>query len=187
MGPVLALLDDPDVTFLFNDWAPVVRVLFIAVTGYLTLLVLLRVSGQRTLSQLTSFDLVITVTIGSAFGRVITARDVALVEVMVAFGSLVLLQVIVAWIWGRMPRLRRVVTPTPGLLYYDGEVMHREMRRFRLREADLFAAVRQQGMGSLTEVRAILMEGNGALTVLSEAQFGDGRAVSDAAELPALE
>ncbi len=185
--PLLALLNDPDVTFLFNDWTPVVRVVFIAVSGYVALLVLLRASGQRTLSQLTSFDLVITVTIGSAFGRVITARDVALVEVIAAFGSLIALQVVVAWAWGRMPRARSLATPTPALLYLDGQVIHREMRRTRMREADLLAAVRQEGMGSLGEVRAVLLEGNGTMSVISEAQFGDGQAVNDATELPRAE
>ena len=185
--PLLTLLNHPDVTFLFNDWAAVLRVVFIAAAGYLTLLVLLRVSGQRTLSQLTSFDLVITVTIGSAFGRVITARDVALVEVLAAFGSLVVLQMLVAWAWGRMPRARSFATPSPALLYLDGQFIHREMRRIRVREADLLAAVRQEGMGSLVEVRAILLEGNGTMSVISEAQFGDGQAVDDASELPRVD
>jgi uncharacterized membrane protein YcaP (DUF421 family) len=179
----LAFLGDPDVTLLFNSWPAVLRVVIVAAFGYLTLLVLLRISGQRTLSQLTSFDLIITITIGSAFGRVITARDVALVEVLAAFGTLVLLQVLVAWLWERLPRVRAAVTPTPALLYHDGQVVEREMRKAHLREADLLAAVRRNGMGSLDEVRAIVFEGDGSLAVLSEAAFGDGRAVDDAEEL----
>ncbi len=176
---ITSFFQDPDVTFLFNDWVPVVRVLFIATTGYLTLLVLLRASGQRTLSQLTSFDLVITVTIGSAFGRVITAREVALVEVLAAFGSLVLLQVVVAQIWGRLPAVRRMLTPTPALLVHDGEVQWREMKRVHLRESDLLAAGRKQGAGSLDDVHSIVFEGNGSLSVITRAQLGSGQGVSD--------
>jgi uncharacterized membrane protein YcaP (DUF421 family) len=183
MIPLLAVLDTPDVTFLFNDWAAVLRVLFIAVAGYATLLVLLRASGQRTLAKLTSFDLVITITIGSAFGRVITAREVALVEVLAAFGSLVLLQMVVARIWGSMPRLRTLVTPTPAILYYGGELIGREMRRFRLREVDLLAAARKEGIGSLDDVRVILLEGDGSLAVVPEAAFGDGGAIREDPEL----
>jgi uncharacterized membrane protein YcaP (DUF421 family) len=182
----IAFLSDPEVTLLFNSWPAVLRVVIVAVVGYLTLLVLLRISGQRTLSQLTSFDLIITITIGSAFGRVITARSVALVEVIAAFGTLVLLQVLVAWLWGRLPHVRAAITPTPALLYHDGQVIHREMRRARLREADLLAAVRGNGMGSLGQVRSILFEGDGTLAVLSESEFGDGHAIDDAEELPRL-
>ena len=176
-----ALFDDPDVTFLFNSVEALLRVGFIALTGYLTLLLLLRLSGQRTLSQLTSLDLVIMVTLGSAFGRVLTAREVALLEVIAAFGSLVLLQVLVANIAGRLPRLRELITPTPALVFYEGRMIPGEMRRTRLGEADLLAAARRQGRGSLDGVRAILLEGNGALAVIGDDAYGDGRAVRAAA------
>lgn len=173
-----SLFADADVTFLFNDWTPVVRVVFMAFAGYLTLLVLLRASGQRTLSQMTSFDLVITVTLGSAFGRVITAREVALVEVLAAFGSLVLLQILVANLWGRFPRLRQAVTPTPAVLVHDGRVVASELRRTRLREEDLLVAARKQGLGSLDEVHTILFEGNGQLAVITRDAVGDGAAIT---------
>ena len=169
-----------DVTFLFNDWEPVWRVLFIAFTGYLTLLVLLRLSGQRTLAQMSSLDFVITVTIGSAFGRVITAREVAVVEVLAAFVALVLLQRMVAYAWGRLPRLRRHIASPPALLYYDGQVIESTMRTNRLREEDLRTAARQSGLGSLEGVKAILLESNGSFAVLTAEQFGDGRVVEAA-------
>jgi uncharacterized membrane protein YcaP (DUF421 family) len=173
---------DPDVTFLSNGLVPVLRVLFIAFSGYVTLLVLLRVSGQRTLAQMSAFDLVITVTLGSAFGRVLTAREVALVEVVAAFGALVLLQWLVANLWSRTGRLRRSVDVRPALLYYEGEVVHAAMRRHHLTEDDLHTAVRQEGGGSLAGVRAILLEGNGSFAVLSDERFGDGEALRGVAE-----
>lgn len=185
MRPALAdLLSDPDVTFLFGSWTAVIRVVFMSVAGYVTLLLLLRVSGQRTLSQLTAFDMVITVTVGSAFGRVITARDVALVEVIAAFGSLVLLQWIVANLWGRLPSIRSRLSPTPALLYYDGEIVWSQMRRTHLREDDLLWAARQEGLGTLDDVQAILLEGNGGMSVLTAASFGDGRVLQELPDDP---
>lgn len=168
---------DPDVIFLYGGFEPIVRVFFIAATGYLTLLLLLRASGQRTLAQMSALDLVITVTIGSAFGRVLTAREVALTEVVAAFVALVLLQWVASNVWGRSRKLRGLVAPQPALLYYDGEAVERSMRRHHLVLDDLHAAARQEGMGSLEEVRAILLEGNGSLTVLSSSQYGDGSAL----------
>jgi uncharacterized membrane protein YcaP (DUF421 family) len=168
---------DPNVTFLYGGLEPIARVLFIAVSGYVTLLLLLRASGQRTLAQMSALDLVITVTIGSAFGRVLTAREVALSEVVAAFASLVLLQWLVANLWGRTTAIRRYVATTPTLLYYDGEIIDRGMRRHHLVVDDLHAAARQHGMGSLGEARAILLEGNGSLSVLARNQYGDGSAL----------
>lgn len=178
----MPLLPVADVTFFFNDWQAVARVLFITLTGYLTLLLLLRANGQRTLAQLSSLDLVITVTIGSAFGRVITARQVALIEVVAAFVALIVLQRIVAELWNRAPRLRSTVTVTPALLYYEGRPVEAALKRHRLQEADLATAARQEGLGSLSEARAIVLEGNGGFSVLTDAQFGEGDAVRHLAD-----
>ena len=161
-----------DVTFLFNDWESIWRVAFIGVTGYVTLLVLLRASGQRTLAQLSSVDFIITVTIGSAFGRVLTAREVALAEVVVAFGALVVLQRLVAWIWGRSPGLRAYLTSPPAVLYRSGEPFETVLRRKGLRVDDLRTAARQEGFGSLDEVEVILLESNGAFSVVPSVARG---------------
>jgi uncharacterized membrane protein YcaP (DUF421 family) len=134
---------DPDVTFLSNGIVPILRVVFIAVTGYLTLLLLLRVTAQRSLAQLSPVDLIITITLGSAFGRVITAREVALLEVVAAFVTLIALQWLVANLWSRAPRLRDRLNVGPALLYYDGRIIPRTMRRNHLREEDLHLAVRE--------------------------------------------
>lgn len=161
-----------DVTFLFNDWEAVWRVLFIALAGYVTLVVLLRASGQRTLAQLSSVDFIITVTIGSAFGRVLTARDVAVVEVIAAFGALVALQQVVAWLWGRSPGLRAYVTSPPAVLYRSGELFETVLRRKGLRQDDLRTAARQAGFGSLNDVEVIMLESNGAFSVVASVEPG---------------
>lgn len=162
-----------DVVFYFNGWLPVLRVLVIALTGYLTLVVLLRFTARRTLAQMSALDFVITVTIGSAFGRVLTARSVALAEVVTAFVALVVLQQVMAFAW-RSPRLRRFVDVPPAVLFHDGQVMHAALRRHRLQEQDLLAAARRSGNGSMDDVHTVLLEGNGSLTVLTDARYGDG-------------
>ena len=166
-----------DATFLYNGLEPVLRVLFIAATGYLTLLVLLRISGQRALAQMSALDLVITVTLGSAFGRVITARDVALAEVVAAFVALVGLQWVIAQLWGRTHRLRRSVAVLPTLVFHDGAPIDSALAGHHLRVDDLHTAARQQGIGSLDLVQAIVFEANGQFTVMSKSQYGDGSAV----------
>jgi uncharacterized membrane protein YcaP (DUF421 family) len=168
-----------EVMFFHDSWEAVGRVVFITTTGYLALMALLRVTGQRTMSQMSGFDLIVGVTIGSAFGRVITATEVALTEALTAFVVLIGLQWIVATAYQRIPALRRIVVNGPALLYLDGEVVERGMRQNRLRREDLLTAVRQQGMGSLDEARAIVLESDGSFTVISGSQLGDGSALPE--------
>jgi uncharacterized membrane protein YcaP (DUF421 family) len=166
-----------EVMFFHDGWEPIARVAFITAAGYMTLVLLLRVTGQRTLSQMSAFDFVITVTLGSAFGRVITATEVSYTEALTGFAMLVSLQWAFATLYRRFPGVRRVAVNGPALVYYDGEVLERAMRLNQLRQQDLLTAVRQQGMGSLGEARAIVLESNGSFTVMSSSQYGDGSAV----------
>ncbi|MFI7581876.1 hypothetical protein [Kocuria kalidii] len=73
------------VNFFFDGWEPVARIVLVGTLADTTLVLLLRISGQRTPARRNSFDFVVTVAIGAIFGRVLTARSIPLLE---ADGSL---------------------------------------------------------------------------------------------------
>ncbi|RPI86275.1 MAG: DUF421 domain-containing protein [Chloroflexi bacterium] len=64
----------------FNSWSDLIRIIIIGVLAYIGLVVLLLVSGKRTLSKMNSFDFVITVALGSTLATVLLSKDVALAE-----------------------------------------------------------------------------------------------------------
>ena len=76
----------------FDSWGGLVRVALVGVLAYSALVLLLRVSGKRTLSKMNAFDLIVTVALGSTLASIITSKDVALAEGMVAFVVLIGLQ-----------------------------------------------------------------------------------------------
>lgn len=167
-----------EVNFFFDGWAPVLRILVVGVTMYVSLVVLLRVSGSRTLATMNVFDFIVTVAIGSAFGRALTARSVAFAEAVVAFALLIVLQYIVAWAQTRFPALKPVVTNPPSLLYYDGRFIREEMRDERIAKEQVEAAVRKQNFGSMDAVDAVILESSGEMSVIES--VGDGSALNDA-------
>lgn len=166
-----------DVMFFWGGWEPVLRILVVTTLGYVWLVILVAGSGQRTLSSMRPFDFVITVTLGSAFGRVITATEVSLFEAVVAFAVLVALQWLFAVARSRGLRVTRLFDVEPALLYHRGETFERAMRRHRIAQPDLLGAVRKHGMGSLSEVEAIVLEKNGELAVIRRADVGEGEAL----------
>jgi uncharacterized membrane protein YcaP (DUF421 family) len=168
-----------DVAFFWDGWEPLVRIVLVTTLGYLWLIVLVRSTGQRTLSKMTPFDFLITVTLGSAFGRVITATEVSVAEIVAAFAMLVALQWVAAMARSRSTRVARLIDAEPALLYLRGEQVESVMRRHRITEEDLVGAVRQNGMGSLAEAEAIVLEASGKFSVLGPDQLGDGSAVPD--------
>ncbi len=76
--------------------------------AYISLVLLIRVSTKRSLAQLSAFDLVITVALASAFGRILIATEMGMVEAVVAFGLLVSQQYLMAAAEMRWPRFARV-------------------------------------------------------------------------------
>lgn len=166
-----------DTTFFFGGWEPVLRVVVVGTLAYLALVPLLRVSGKRTLARMNGFDLVLAVAIGAVFGRAITAHDVALVETLVAFVLLVLLQWITAWLQVRSRRFAVLITPPPTLLFFRGRVLEDALRREKMTQPELHAAVREQGLGSMDAVEAIVLESDGKLAVVKAESAGDGSAL----------
>ena len=168
------------VRFFFSGWEPIGRILVVAPLSYLALVVLLRVSGKRTLARLNQFDFVITVAIGATFGRIMTARGVPLAEAVAAFATLILLQFAVTSVQLRSPRFARALTAPPTLLYFRGELLHSAMRAQRVTESELLGVARQHGLGSLGEAEAIVMQPDGRFAVIKPGDAGDGSALEPA-------
>jgi uncharacterized membrane protein YcaP (DUF421 family) len=162
------------INFFFDGWEPVARILLVGTLGYTALVLLLRVSGKRTLAQMNSFDFVITVAIGASFGRIITAREVSVLEAVTAFVLLITLQHVVATLQLHSRRFSRLVTAEPTLLLHRGQVLHHALRRARITEKELGGAVRKHGLGSMQEAEAVVLEADGSLSVVGPDSAGDG-------------
>ncbi len=156
----------PKIVFFFGGFEPILRVIVVGTLAYLSLLILLRVSGQRTLTRMHAFDFVITIAIGSTFGRLMTAKGVSLAESVTAFLVLIALQYIFSWIMVRSSKFAYWVTATPSLLYFRGNFLHKAMKKHRVSRDELLAIVRQNKIGSLQDVDAIVLESAGTFAVI---------------------
>ena len=165
----------------FDDWGGLIRVAVVGVLAYSGLVLLLRVSGKRTLSKMNAFDLVVTVALGSTLATVLLSSSVALAEGLLAFALLILLQFAVTWLSVRSSTFRRLVKNEPKLLFYDGGFLRGAMRAERVTEEEVEAAVRQQGLASLEEVGAAVLETDGSVTVVPRSGLGRGSALSNVA------
>jgi len=150
----------------FGGWQPLVRILVVGVSMYVSLVVFLRLSGSRTLSTMNAFDFIVTVAIGSAFGRALTAKAVSLAEAVVAFALLVSLQYVVTRLQVRWSIVGRVVTNPPRLLYFRGEFLQDALRTERVTESEVRTAARKNDFGSLSEVEAVVLESSGEFSVV---------------------
>ena len=154
----------------FNDWSGLVRVAVVGTLAYAGLVLLLRISGKRTLSKMNAFDLIVTVALGSTLATVLLSKDVVLADGITAFALLIALQYLITWSSVRWPYVEKLVKTEPSLLFFQGQFLEKTLRQQRVTRAEIHAAVRAQGMPRLEDVAAVVQETDGSMTVLKKAE-----------------
>ncbi|MGQ9367134.1 DUF421 domain-containing protein [Azospirillum sp. A39] len=157
----------------FDTWTGLLRVVAVGIPAYAALVLLLRVSGKRTLSKMNAFDFVVTVALGSTLATVLLSKGVALAEGVVAFALLILLQYAITWLSVRSALVQRVVKAEPTLLLHDGRLLDGALKAARVTREEVSAAVRASGSGSIERVGAVVMETDGSFTVLKRVEDAD--------------
>jgi uncharacterized membrane protein YcaP (DUF421 family) len=145
-----------------------VRTVVGTLASYVVLVALLRVAGQRTLAKWYAFDLIVTMALGSAFASGILSKDVTIAQSAAGFVTLVVLQFIVARTVVAVNRFRKVVNSSPALVFYNGEFRRGEMKKYRVADPDIRAAVRGHGHGCLEEIDAVVLEPDGTFSVIKD-------------------
>lgn len=78
----------------------------------------------------------------------------------------------------KWPPARCVVTSTAVVLVADEVIRHDTLRRTRLTESEVHQAIRGSGQGDIADLKAVVLETNGKLSVISASKYGDGSALN---------
>lgn len=150
----------------FDSWESVVRTFLLTVLAYAGLVIFLRVYGKRSLSKMNAFDFIVTVALGSSLATVALNKNVALVDGLLAFFILLLLQYIITWLSVRVKMVKNLVTSQPSLLLYKGELFEHAMKKERITIEELHSIARQNGFQNLSSVDAIILETTGDIVII---------------------
>jgi uncharacterized membrane protein YcaP (DUF421 family) len=168
----------------FGDWDTLLRTAAMGIMAYASLVLLLRISGRRTLSKMNAFDLVVTVSLGSTLATVLINEEVTLSQGALAFALLIGMQFVVTWSSVRASWLRKIVTGEPALLLYRGHFLPNALRRVRVTEDEVRAAVRAAGLATLDKVEAVVLETDGSFSVVPK-ESGSGISSLEDVKIPA--
>ena len=163
----------------FDSWFGIVRILIVGVHAYAALIIFLRVSGKRTLSKWNAFDFVVTIALGSTLASVIISKDVVLIEGVIAFALLIGLQFVITRLSVRFNFIENVVKAEPTLLFDKGEFLNEAMRRQRVAESEVRAAIRSKGFASIENIEAVVLETDGTFSVVKKSANDSRTALKD--------
>lgn len=158
----------------FDGVDDLVRTLIRAPLMYAVIVLFIRASGKRSLSQMNSFDWIVTVALGSIVASGVLLKDVTLAETGLAIGVFLALQYALTSLSSRSEAVSHFVKATPILLIRDGVYLEDAMRSERIAKDELLAAVRQHGLASVEEVGWAILETNAKISVIPARGSGPG-------------
>ena len=134
---------------------------------YFVLLLLLRLSGKRTVGQFTPFDLLVLVLLGDALQGSMIAGDESLPGGVILVVTLLGWNKFVGWLTSRSRRLERIVEGRPVVIARDGHVYGDALERCNLNIDDLQEAMRNADCGSISRIRMAMLEKDGKISVVT--------------------
>ncbi len=143
------------------------RILILGPVSLVWVTVIVRIIGLRTFSKMTAFDFVATIATGSLLANAATAETWS--AFLVASGGMLSLlgtQALIAGARVRSGNLVGILENEPILLMRDGEMLRENMKNSRVAEEDLIAKLREANVLDFSEVRAVVLEATGDISVL---------------------
>jgi uncharacterized membrane protein YcaP (DUF421 family) len=136
-----------------------------AVIVYVALMLMVRLSGKRTVGQFTPFDLLVVMLLSEGVSNSLSGEDNSVVGGLIVAGTLVLLNVIVAVTSARSKKVEAVVEGTPILVARDGRIFHDVLKREHVGVGDMDKALREADC-DLDKVKCAFLETDGSISVL---------------------
>lgn len=134
---------------------------------YLFVMFAFRFAGQRTLAQITNFDLVLVLIIGDATQNVIVGDDTSLWTAGVAIATLVLLDVLIGRGKQAWPQFDTVADGLPVVIVAQGILFHERMNKQGVDLEDILAAARdRQGITRIEDVEYAVLEKSGGISIV---------------------
>lgn len=135
---------------------------------------MVRLVGLRSFSKMTAFDFVVTIAVGSLLATAAAAgtwRSFA--QLLIAMTALLSVQALLAMLRRKSSRFRSLIGNTPILIMENGTFCERALQVTRVAREDVFAKLREANALNLDQVRAVILENTGDISVLHGDQLNE--------------
>ena len=129
---------------------------------------LTRIVGRRELSSLEPFDLIMLIVLGDLVHQGVTQSDYSVTGLVLAAGTIALMQVLVSYLSFRFRRLQPLLNGEPIVLVDDGRLLERNLARERLTREEVLEQARQNQIGSFDEIRLAILETSGQISFITK-------------------
>jgi len=125
-----------------------------------------RLTGKRTFAKMTSFDFAVTIAMGSILADAVNKPMSSLFPAFISLALLAGLQVLFSKILVKSNTAQKVLTNTPILLMKDAQILEKNLEKALVSRADLMGKLREANVLQLSQVKAVIFETTGDISVL---------------------
>jgi uncharacterized membrane protein YcaP (DUF421 family) len=134
---------------------------------YLALMVLFKISGRRSLGELTSFDFVLLMIIGEATQQALLGDDFSVTNAILVIITLMVIDVGFSLIKRRFKRVAKLIDGGPTIVVEHGVFLRHRMHEARIEEDDIMEAARiGQGFERVDQIKYAILERNGKISII---------------------
>ena len=153
--------------FLFNDLPAIylLEVLARSLIMYIVVLTALRLSGKRGVKQLSIYELVLIIGLGSAAGDPMFYEDVGLIPAIFVFTVIISLYRLTTWLSVKSNTIGTFLEGEPVILINDGKFAIKNFKKENLARNEFFSELRQQNVEHLGQVRIGIIEPTGEISL----------------------
>lgn len=146
------------------DLAPL-NLLIRAVVVYLSILILLRISGKKQMGQMGATEFVAILLISNAVQNSMNGGDNSLVGGLLLAFVLIGLSTLISYLTYKSKLMSHILEGTPTLLVHKGKILHENLKKEILSLDELKILLRKQGIEHLSEIHTAIMEADGSLSI----------------------
>jgi uncharacterized membrane protein YcaP (DUF421 family) len=139
---------------------------------YVVLLLVFRISGNRSLAQITAFDFVLLLIISEATQQALLGEDFSLTNAILVIFTLVMMDIGLSLWKQRSQQVDKIVDGVPIVIVEDGKPLRDRMDKERVDEEDILAAARErQGLERMDQIKYAVLERSGGISIIPKEEF----------------
>lgn len=139
-----------------------------AIGIYLAVIFLTQLAGKRSFTKMSSFDFAMTISIGAMIATTVLSPSVSLLQGITGLAAIFLLELFSNFLRKKFKFYRKAVDNYPLYLMKDAQVLWDNLESARITEGDLRAQLRRNNVHNVSQVKAVIIESTGDISVIKE-------------------
>lgn len=144
----------------------ILKIVILSFSSFIVLFILTKLMGNREMAQLTMFDYIISITIGSIAAEMSTALEDSFVQPLVAMIVYAAGAIILSLLTSHSIKARRIVSGRTYILYDKGKIYFQNLKKSKMDLNEFLMECRTNGYFNLADLQTVLLEENGKMSFI---------------------